>query len=137
MSLPHTLFECDRCQFCLMAGPDRFPNGTQSLWGRLAVCCACGEEHLVAKTYGEPEDFTHSLYSHAPVNAPTASWQKTSQSCELLPWWVTGATPREEWIDLTHARCVRCDSPALKAWLFHGIQCPRCHEGCLQESFTG
>ena len=141
MSLPHTLFECNQCDFCLSAGPDRYNNYGQHIWGRLAVCLACGEEHLVGNDYAAPELLSHAVFgkdrSQISRQRPWPVWKKTDQACELLPWFATGAGKREEWVDVTKATCVKCGRPELRFWLFHGIQCPACRSGALQESFTG
>jgi hypothetical protein len=141
MSLPHTLFECNKCKFCLSAGPDRYDNYGQHIWGRLAVCLACCEEHLVGNDYSDPEPRAHAVFakdaSQVSKQRPWPVWKKTSQACELLPWFATGAPKREEWVDVTRARCVNCGQPELRLWLFHRIQCPACQSGALQESFTG
>ena len=141
MSLPHTLFECNKCEFCLSAGPDRYNNYGKNIWGRRAICLECCEEHLVGNDYSDPEPLVHAVFakdtSQISKQRPWPIWRKTDQACELLPWFATGATKREEWVDVTRAICVKCGRSELRFWLFHGIQCPACKSGALQETFTG
>ena len=140
MSLPHTLYKCDRGPFDLASGPDRYDNGSQMLWGRLCACATCGELHLIAQACGA-DAHSHMLYardfSRAGRHLPWPGWLATEQTCELLPWFATGQERRAELVDTTRVTCVACGAPELKLWLYHGMACPRCKDGLLLESFTG
>ncbi|WP_457337696.1 hypothetical protein [Rhizobacter sp. P5_C2] len=140
MSLPHTVFACDKCKFSLFAGPDRYENQGQLIWGRLAACLACGEEQLIGADHPTHGATAHAVFEKdtAPVSKtrPGPIWRKTAQACELLPWFATGAPRRAEWVDVAEALCVRCNQPELRFWLFHGIECPACKLGSLREYST-
>lgn len=141
MSLPHTLFQCNKCKFCLCAGPDTYPSQGKNIWGRLAVCLECCEEHLIGKDYSDADPLAHAVFvrdfSQVSKKSPWPDWKMTAQSCELLPWFATGAPKKEEWVDVTRVSCSNCGLFELRLWLFHGIECPACKVGAVQELFTG